>query len=89
MNYKEYINLSLELHLFFDRIMKEHSFFLEMGFTEKNNENKKIANNFQRAFSDILNKIIYLADGKVSNNLLTSGEIVTNNTLEAEKRVVI
>lgn len=89
MNYKEYINLSLELHLFFDRIMKEHSFFLEMGFTEKNNEDKKIANNFQRAFSDILNKIIYLADGKVSNNLLTSGEIVTNNTLEAEKRVVI
>ena len=89
MNYEEYINLSLELHLFFDRIMKEHSFFLEMGFTEKNNEDKKIANNFQRAFSDILNKIIYLADGKVSNNLLTSGEIVTSNTLEAEKRVVI
>ena len=69
--------------------MKEHSFFLEMGFTEKNNGDKKIANNFQRAFSDILNKIIYLADGKVSNNLLTSGEIVTSNTLEAEKRVVI
>lgn len=60
-----------------------------MGFTEKNNEDKKIANNFQRAFSDILNKIIYLADGKVSNNLLTSGEIVTSNTLEAEKRVLI
>ena len=54
-----------------------------MGFTEKNNEDKKIANNFQRAFSDILNKVIYLADGKVSNNLLTSGEIVTSNTLEA------
>lgn len=89
MNYKEYINLSLELLLFFDRIMKEHSFFLEMGFTKKNNGDKKIANNFQRAFSDILNKIIYLADGKVSNNLLTSGEIVTSNTLEAEKRVVI
>lgn len=70
MNYKEYINLSLELHLFFDRIMKEHSFFLEMGFTEKNNEDKKIANNFQRTFSDILNKVIYLADGKVSNNYL-------------------
>lgn len=60
-----------------------------MGFTEKNNEDKKITNNFQRAFSDILNKVIYLADGKVSNNLLTSDEIVTNNTLEAEKRVVI
>ena len=50
--------------------MKEHSFFLEMGFTEKNNEDKKIANNFQRTFSDILNKGISLADGKVSNNYL-------------------
>ena len=28
MNYKEYINLSLELHLFFDRIMKEHAEFI-------------------------------------------------------------
>lgn len=29
MNQSEYVRLSLELHLFFDRIMKEHSFFLE------------------------------------------------------------
>ena len=28
MNYKEYRNLSLELHLFFDRIMKEHAEFI-------------------------------------------------------------
>ena len=41
MNRKEYIRLSLELHLFFDRIMKEHSFFLETGFTEKNKQEKK------------------------------------------------
>ncbi len=35
MNYKEYINLSLELHLFFDRIMKEHSFFSRNGIYRK------------------------------------------------------
>ena len=40
MNRKEYIRLS-ELHLFFDRIMKEHSFFLETGLTEKNKQEKK------------------------------------------------
>ena len=33
MNNNEYIRLSLELHLFFDRIMKEHSLFLETSFT--------------------------------------------------------
>lgn len=29
MSYKEYVGMSLELHLFFDRIMKEHSFLLK------------------------------------------------------------
>ncbi|MGN1341948.1 MAG: DUF2935 domain-containing protein [Bacilli bacterium] len=86
MNRKEYIRLSLELHLFFDRIMKEHSFFLETGFTEKNKQEKKIANDFQKAFSNILEKIITLADGNISKDLLTSNEIITNNTLEAENK---
>ena len=36
MNQTDYVRLSLELHLFFDRIMKEHSFFLETAFTDKN-----------------------------------------------------
>lgn len=48
MNQNDYVNLSLELHLFFDRIMKEHSFFLEVAFTEKNNDLKKIARRFQK-----------------------------------------
>ena len=43
MNNVEYVRLSLELHLFFDRIMKEHSFFLEAAFTEKDSDLKKEA----------------------------------------------
>lgn len=86
MNNNDYIRLSLEFHLFFDRIMKEHSLFLEAAFTEKNNELKKIANNFQKVFSDILQDIILLANGNVSNDLLLANEIVTNNTLEAENK---
>lgn len=35
INDQRYVILSLELHLFFARIMKEHSFFLEVGFTPK------------------------------------------------------
>ena len=86
MSNSEYVRLSLELHLFFDRIMKEHSFFLEAAFTEKDNNLKPIARNFQTSFSDILNKVIELADGNVTNSLLSSNEIITQNTLEAETK---
>ena len=84
MNQNEYIRLSLELHLFFDRIMKEHSLFLEAAFADKDKDLKRIANNFQRTFSDILERVITLAEGNVSSGLLESNEIVTRNTLEAE-----
>lgn len=86
MNNNEYIRLSLELHLFFDRIMKEHSFFLETSFTEKNNDLKQVARKFQKLFADILKDIISLADGNVNRNLLIANEIVTPNTLTAENQ---
>ena len=88
MNNQEYVRLSLELHLFFDRIMKEHSFFLEAAFTEKDNKLKKIANNFQKVFSDILENVITLADGNITNDLIQANEIVTVNTLEAENKSI-
>lgn len=84
MNQRDYIRLSLELHLFFARIMKEHSLFLETAFVKDDKELRKIANDFQKIFSDILEKIIYLADGNVSSEFLSSNEIVTKNTLDAE-----
>ena len=88
MNQNEYIRLSLELHLFFDRIMKEHSFFLEASFMEKDKEYKKITSDFKRFFSEILEKVVNLSNGNVSNFLLESNEIVTGKTLEAEKKTV-
>ena len=86
MNQNEYIRLSLELHLFFDRIMKEHSFFLEAGFMEKDRTLKQTANGFQRQFSLLLEEVTTLANGNVSNDFLQSEEIVTKNTLEAETK---
>jgi len=86
MSNSEYVRLSLELHLFYDRIMKEHSFFLEAGFTEKDKNLKMVARNFQNSFSAILKQIVELADGNVTNSLLSSNEIVTNRTLEAERK---
>lgn len=84
MNNEEYVRLSLELHLFFDRIMKEHSLFLEMAFSEKDKNLKKIASEFQNFFSNTLKEVVKIANGNVSSDLLTSGEIITNNTLKAE-----
>ena len=57
-----------------------------MSLTEKNKQEKNIANNFQKLFSDILGKIVTLANGRINNNLLNSGEIVTDKTLEAERK---
>ncbi len=86
MNNNDYVRLSLELHLFFDRIMKEHSFFLEAAFLEKDKDQKMIARSFQNAFSDILNRVITLANGNVSESFLSANEIVTKNTLSAENQ---
>ena len=86
MNNSEYISLSLELHLFFDRIMKEHSLFLEAAFTEKDNNLKQVARSFQNSFSNILKRVITLADGNVSSSLLSSNQIVTINTIDAETK---
>ncbi|WP_334291621.1 DUF2935 domain-containing protein [Metaclostridioides mangenotii] len=38
INGQKYVVLSLELHLFFARIMKEHGVFLEAGFTPKDSD---------------------------------------------------
>lgn len=86
MNNNDYIRLSLELHLFFDRIMKEHSFFIEASLTEKDNDLKKVARDFNQIFSNILNEMIRLADGNISNDLLLAEEIVTKNTIMAENK---
>ena len=43
INEGQYVVFSLELHMFFGRIMKEHSLFLEAGFTPPNADFAKTA----------------------------------------------
>ncbi len=86
MNNSDYIRMSLELHLFFDRIMKEHSLFLEATFLDKNNNFKQTAKNFQNSFSNILKKVIALSNGNISESIISTHEIVTKNTLNAENK---
>ena len=81
---REYVILSLETHLFFGRIMKEHSLFLLAGFPAKETEFIQRADQFREEFEDALRRTVKLADGIVSKSVLNSGEIVTEFTKKAE-----
>lgn len=81
---KEYVTLSLEIHLFFGRIMKEHSLFLLAGFPAKEIEFIRRADQFREEFEDGLKRTVKLADGIVSESVLNSGEVVTEFTKKTE-----
>jgi len=80
----DFVRQSLELHLFFARIMKEHSFFLELGFTPRDNNYTQKADEFRLEFDRLLGEVISLSNGIVSQNVLQSGEVITPYTLKAE-----
>ena len=66
--------------------MKEHSFFLEVSFTDKNKEFKNIAHEFQNEFSKILENIVNLANNNLSQDFIQANEFVAKNTIEAENQ---
>ena len=83
---RKYIMQSLELHLFFARIMKEHSLFLEAGFTPANASFAKKAEWFKMQFEQLLSDTVNVSNNAVRQKVLDSGEIVTDYTLNAEKQ---
>lgn len=83
---QRYITLSLELHLFFARIMKEHSIFLEAGFTPKNTKLSKEADEYKIKFEKLLLDTVKVSEGVNIESVINSGEIFTKYTLSAEKK---
>lgn len=86
MDTHNFIEKSLELHLFFGRIMKEHSLFLRAGFAPANTSFSKRAEFFKREFERLLNQAISLSKGIISPKVLCSGELVTEFTEKAEQQ---
>lgn len=82
---QEFINQSLELNLFFLRIMKEHSIFMEAAIPPKHKDLISQADAFKNEFATLLSHAISLSDGVIPSRILESNEIVTNYTLDAER----
>ncbi|NLL52865.1 MAG: DUF2935 domain-containing protein [Peptococcaceae bacterium] len=81
-----FIRQSLDLNLFFLRIMKEHSLFLAAGFLSKDAALAEQALQFNTSFNALLTEAVLLANGNVDLTVLSSGEVVTNMTLRAEQK---
>lgn len=78
--------LSIETHLFFARIMKEHALFLKAGFPCKDDTWVHKAEWYRVQFENLLWDVVRIADGRVNSCVLESEELVTEFTLSAEKR---
>lgn len=81
----KFITLSLDLNLFFLRIMKEHSMFLQLGFTPIDSKMAAEASEFAACFEKLLSEAAELACGNVSFEALESRQFVTQYTYDAER----
>lgn len=86
INDQKYVILSLEVHLFFSRIMKEHSLFLEAGFTPKNSDLANSAEHYKKEFEKLLSYAISASNGVIRPEVLKSGELITDYTLGTEQK---
>lgn len=81
----EFIRISLETNLFFQRIMKEHLFFIQTSLQPVESDTISQANLLKKSFEELLCETLELADGAISKEVLESNELVTPYTLELEK----
>ena len=83
---RDYAVLSIETHLFFARIMKEHALFLEAGFPCCEKECIEKAEFFRKNFEELLRDTLKIAEGNIHTPVLSSNELVTEFTIPAEQR---
>ena len=83
---ENYVTLSIETHLFFARIMKEHALFLEAGFPCKETQWIQRADRLRNEFENLLRQVMQFNCGLMNHEILKSQELVTQFTLHAERR---
>jgi len=82
---EEFVRVSLEINLFFQRIMKEHLFFLETNLQPVVPGYITEARGLRLSYDRLLSETVYYSNGVISEEALKSNEIVTPYTLEAEE----
>jgi hypothetical protein len=81
----DFVRQSLELNLFFMRIAKEHSIFLEASFTTRDEAFMERSEILKNMFTQLLVETIRMSEGIISPEVANSGELVTDLTLDAER----
>ena len=82
---KEFVRQSVDLNLFFMRIMKEHMFFIQVAFTPKNQNLSQQSGMLKNMAEKVLAEAVSISDGLVSPQVAKSGELVTDLTIQAER----
>jgi Domain of unknown function (DUF2935) len=82
---RQFVNQSLQLNLFFLRIMKEHLIFLKASLTPKDANYGRQADMLRGELDRLLYDTVRLSNGVLRPAALNSGEFVTKYTLDAEK----
>lgn len=79
-----FIRASLEVNLFFQRIMKEHLFFIETNLQPVEAGYIAKANALKQSFEQLLAETTTYANGNISEKSIRSNQFVTPYTLKAE-----
>ena len=82
---EEFIRISLEINLFFQRIMKEHLFLIEVNLQAVEENNIAKAKYFKQCFEQLLSETVYYASGVLPEATIACNEFVTPYTLQAEE----
>lgn len=81
----DFVNFSIEINLFFQRIMKEHLFFIEVNLPPVEANHIAQARTLKEDFEKLLSKTILLSNGDLPKYIIDSNELVTPYTLKAEE----
>ena len=81
-----YIQDSMELNLFFLRILKEHALFMQLSFTPKDKALADRAGELKEKLVDLMQQAVTLSKGYIPVAVMTSGEMFTPYTEEAERQ---
>ncbi|WP_291576667.1 DUF2935 domain-containing protein [Clostridium sp. UBA4548] len=82
---RRFVNQSIQLNLFFLRIVKEHLIFVKASLTLKDVNYGRQADMLRSEVERLLMETVRLSQGVIRPNQFNSGEFVTKYTLDAEK----